>query len=120
VLVTEKPNPKLKGMVNQRDSSYFKAMDKARKQGVQIMSAYCFSKIRNGKTGQVETDKQLTDSLTASLTALGLSFYPAFEYYLEDNSAVLGYRIYSPMLEKRCLDAANKLLPPGTTEKKNE
>lgn len=98
VLLTDKPDRDAEGLVRQRESAFFRASKDARKKVTDLFVQYMITMYE--KKEKLSLEPELRTQVAAKLKSLSPLMHPAFEYYHEDNSVVLGYRLYSPGLKK--------------------
>lgn len=97
IKVSYPPDSDAMTMIDKRESSFFKAKRNMRENAIKKMSQYCISYNlkKNGLTtrSQLKLTDEMMKSLEENLRELSSEGFIAQEYYLEDNSAVLLFRI---------------------------
>jgi hypothetical protein len=102
ILIIEKPDSGKEGLVRQRESAFMKASSNARHKAVMKYTEYMVDLYLKSHRENTFTKGDYA-ALVKTIESFSLLIHPAFEYYLDDNSVVLGYRLHTTNLKRRTI-----------------
>lgn len=105
-IITSQPEKDIAGHVNQRDSAYMNARKILTRSVAENLAKYCIDKKTSGRSASIYITKESESNLKEKLYKYVNYGKIIYEYYNEDNSVVLGFRI-----EKNGLKSEIEALP---------